>query len=333
MPSTYRRCNAGFLSRTFLRASVSLVERLNPARHAAAPSLYVAQRKLTESWSRYDAGTSITPPSFPPRDTVLGAQRSDTLPRSVPLKDFVSDRFLREMHHFLWLDADVVDNGVVDAGWNCRDHALMVALLLQSFGRTSMFVHGEAVFARGRSGKIPGMTVSQVPHTWVLLDGVGAIDVSIKSSFDSAGEHFRLGLDAVFANAWIPRGKGAVHFVKERASFARAMEELPRRENHATAVYMPQEVEHVHDGHVFYSAGWAGSPLTKRLDNEFGDPCAAYAALLLHLRALLLREAPSLAGIAAPLAWRSIAASRTDAIARAIACFHPSFRECKESQV
>jgi hypothetical protein len=253
------------------------------------------------------------------------------LPRSIPLKEFASDRFLREIHHFLWLEVDAVADGVVDAGWNCRDHALIVGLLLQSLGHTPLFVHGEALFSRGRSGKIPGMIVTQIPHTWILLDGVGAIDLSIKPTFDSSGEQFRLGLDCVFANAWMPRGKGAVHVVNEAAAFVRAMEELPRRENHTTAVYLAREAEHVHDGHVHYSAGWAGSPLTQRLDREYGDPCDLYAALFLHLRAFLFREAASLAGTPAPVAWRRLAASRAHAIPQAIACFDASFRECKES--
>jgi hypothetical protein len=109
------------------------------------------------------------------------------------------------------------------------------------------------------------------------------------------------------------------------------MEELPRRENHTTAVYLAREAEHVHDGHVHYSAGWAGSPLTQRLDREYGDPCDLYAALFLHLRAFLFREAASLAGTPAPVAWRRLAASRAHAIPQAIACFDASFRECKES--
>ena len=250
--------------------------------------------------------------------------------RGVPLKEFASARFLRELHHLLWLDADTLAAGTVDAGWNCRDHALMAALLLKSFGRSPLLVHGEALFVRGACGGSACVTVTQRPHTWILLDGVGAIDLSIKPDFVSCGERFRLGLDGVFANDWLPRGKGRAYFLDDPAAFARAMDELPQRRNHATAVYLAREAEHLHEGHVRHSAGWIRSPLTHWLDANHGDPVPLYAALLLHLRDFLLRDAPSFAGRPAHDAWRALARSTADTVERAIACIGADEPQARE---
>lgn len=244
--------------------------------------------------------------------------------RAIALKEFVSERFLREIHHFLWLDGDR-SRDVVDAGWSCRDHALLTALLMQSCGLQPMLAHGEAVFCR-QTGNLPPVSVSQRPHSWLLLEHVGAVDLSVKPDFVSAGERYRLGLNAVFAGEWLPRGKGKVYIVEDADVFARALDALPEQRNHATALYHIAEAEHVHGGHITYSAGWIRSPLTQLIADDYGDPCALYAALLLHLRAFLARETPSLAGLTFDAAWQSIAATSDDALRTAGARVDAGFR-------
>lgn len=244
--------------------------------------------------------------------------------RRVQLRAFSSERFLREIHHFLWIEPLLVGNSL-DAGWNCRDHALIAGLLIESFGYRSLLVHGEAFFARGPSGKSAGASFFQRPHNWILVQDAGAVDLSIKSDFDVAGDRFRLPLNGIFANEWIPRGRGRVFFVDDASVFARAAAELPQQRNHATAVYLTREAEYLHYGHITHSAGWIGSALTSLLDAEYGNPCDLYAALMLHLRAFTLGDAPGLSKLSFQASWQQLAATREGAIERAMRCVHPAY--------
>ena len=246
--------------------------------------------------------------------------------RRIQPRAFVAPRFLSEIHHFLWTDTRMVGNAI-DAGWNCRDHALLAGLLCESFGFRAMLVHGEALFARGATNKSASTHYSQRPHQWVLIEGIGAMDLSIKPEFDNAGDIFRVPVQSVFANHAYPRNRARVHFLQDAALFARAESELPQLRGHTNVVYLTREVEYLHEGHITYSAGWIRSALTGWLDAEYGNPCELYAALLLHLRAFLLGDASSLAYLPFSESWQRIARSRENAIARAKQLLQPASLE------
>lgn len=236
--------------------------------------------------------------------------------RRIQLRELVAPRFLREIHHFLWTDPQLIGN-TLDAGWNCRDHALITALLCESFGFKALLVHGEALFVRGATGSSKSVSYTQRPHQWVSVDGIGALDLSIKPEFNNAGDIFRVPVQGVFANDAYPRGRACIYFLQNAALFMRAVAELPQQRSHTTIVYLTHEAEHPHAGHITHSAGWIRSALTGWLDAEFGDPCVSYAALLLHLRAFLLGEASSLANLPFNASWRHIVQSRGNAVTQA----------------
>lgn len=234
----------------------------------------------------------------------------------IPLRTFNDERFLRELHHLLWTPPQLIGT-TMDAGWGCRDHALMVGILLESFGHKAMLIHGEALFVRGPTGRAASICYTQRPHNWLLVEGAGAVDLSIKPEFDSSGERIRFPLHSVFANQWIPRGKGRVFFIDDAASFALAETNLPQQRNHATAVYLTREAEHIHQGHITHSAGWIGSALTRMLDTRYGNPVALYAALLLHLHAFVAGHAAGLSALPFDESWDRLAAQQEGAVARA----------------
>lgn len=240
----------------------------------------------------------------------------------VPLRIFNGEKFLRELHHFLWTPAQVIGDAV-DAGWSCRDHALVVGILLESFGYKAMLAHGEALFVRGPSGKSPSVCFTQRPHHWLLVQEVGAMDLSVKPDFASGGEQIRFPLRTLFANQWHPRGKGRVIFINDAKAFARAEEALPQQRNHATAVYLTKEAEHIHEGHINYSAGWIGSALTGLLEAQYGNPVALYAALMLHLHAFVSGNAPSLADLSFGESWKRLYGRQEQAVAHARRLLQP----------
>lgn len=239
--------------------------------------------------------------------------------RRVQLRSLVSERFLRELHHFLWIEPSL-SGKVLDAGWNCRDHAWLTALMVQSLGHKPLLFHGEAFFVKGANGKSGSVSYTQQPHSWIAVEGVGAVDLSVKPEFSISGDDFRIPVTCIFANECLPRGRSTAYFFDDPGVFAQAVRELPNRRNQASAVYLKHEAEHLHDGHLARAAGWIGSPLTQRLDSRYGNPSDLYAALLLHIRSFLVGSVPSLAGLPFDEAWGQLAARRAGAIDRARAC-------------
>lgn len=238
--------------------------------------------------------------------------------RPVQLKDLFSDRFLREIHHLLWLEASVAD-AAVDGGWNCRDHAWATALISLTLGHTATLVGGEAFFSKGETPGSPANRFHVKPHNWIWVHGVGAIDLSVKPVSRIAGSDFRVPIRCIFAGEWIPRRKHyAACFLEDASRFAVAARELPTRHGHGAAIYLAREAEFPHGGHLSRAAGWIGSALTGWLDETFGDdPSDIYAALFLHLRAILEGGARSLADLPFEKAWEALAAKREGAIDRA----------------
>ena len=235
--------------------------------------------------------------------------------RQAQLKDLFSDRFLREIHHLLWLEASAA-GAAVDGGWNCRDHAWVTTLLSLTLGRTATLVAGEAFFSKGATAESPASSFHVNPHHWTWVDGVGAIDLSVKPVSRIEGTDFRVPIRCIYASEWIPRRKNSVYFLEDRAQFARAMEELPARRKQA-AVYLACESEYPHAGHLSHAAGWIGSALTNWLDARYRNPSDIYAALFLHLRAFLEERARSLADLPFENSWAALAADREGAIDRA----------------
>ncbi|HKU70298.1 MAG TPA: hypothetical protein VJQ51_05630 [Burkholderiales bacterium] len=236
--------------------------------------------------------------------------------REAQLKDLFTDRFLREIHHLLWLDASGA-GASIDGGWNCRDHAWITALLSLTLGHTVTLVAGEAFFSKGATAESPASSFHVNPHHWAWVDGVGAIDLSVKQVSRIESIDFRLPIRCIFASEWIPRRKNNAYFLENRAQFARAMEELPGRRNQSAAVYLACESEYPHTGHLSHAAGWIRSALTSRLHARFGNPSDMYAALFIHLRAFLDERARSLADLSFDDSWAALAADRYGAIDRA----------------
>lgn len=236
------------------------------------------------------------------------------MPRHIRLSELTSDRFLREIHHFLWTDSSLSGN-VVDAGWNCRDHAWVVALLIQSLGYKPAFFHGEAFFVNAETKKSGNVSFYQRPHSWVAVENVGAIDLSIKPNFSSADDHLRIPIKCIFANQCLPRGRKQVIFYNQGNThlFTRAIEYPEQLSSKVAATYLIKEAEHIHPGHLQQAAGWIGSPLTARLHATYGNPSDLYAALLVHMRSFLDHRAPSLTGLSWAEAWRRLADDREDA--------------------
>jgi len=243
----------------------------------------------------------------------------------VHLRNLHSVPFLREIHHFLWTEPSTVA-GTDDAGWSCRDHAWVTAFLAKSLGHKPLLFHGEAHFVKGPSGASGSVSLRQAPHSWVLIEGVGAVDLSTRADWIISGHPYRIPITCIFADAWIPRRKGSAFFLDDADEYERAVEDLHKRRNETTAIYRTDEAEHVHAGQVTRAAGWIRSPLTVRLDALYGNPSDLYCALVLHLRAVLEGRADSLTTLPPAQAWATLAQTRSGAIDRVCQFLDPADR-------
>ena len=99
---------------------------------------------------------------------------------------------IQEIHALLWIEP-LVNRGIYDPGWNCRDHALMVAGILAAHLVPVQIVHGQAMFVAGPSGDRPpigrGQDVNDTTtHTWVEVPSIGIVDIS--PNLESRGARF-----------------------------------------------------------------------------------------------------------------------------------------------
>lgn len=236
------------------------------------------------------------------------------IPRA-QLKDLASPRFLREIHHLLWIEP-TLHGTTVDAGWNCRDHAWLTAIIARLLGHRPALVHGEACFVNAQGGPRGACRFRQNPHTWIHVDGVGAVDLSVRPRFTVSGDEYRMTFKCLFAGDCLPRGRGRA-CVLENPDLYASVVESPSSIGPVVAVYLLREAEEIHPGLLSRVAGWIRSPLAERLGARYGNPSDLYCALLLHLCAFLGRAATSLAGLAFDEAWSRIAKTRHGAIERA----------------
>lgn len=200
----------------------------------------------------------------------------------------------------------------VDAGWNCRDHAWVLSLLLQSFGFKSAVAHGEAFFAAGPAAKRPAVSYTQAPHSWILVKDLGHIDLSIKPDFVSAGDVFSVPIEWMFLNKTSAGNKCDTWFFSDAAAYQRTIDQLPGRRNRISAAYYIRRYELLESNHLESAAGWLRSSLADRLGTRYGNPSGLYAALLDHLRGILHGTAPNLVALSFDDAWAAIAERQYD---------------------
>ena len=228
------------------------------------------------------------------------------------LKDLISDRFLREIHHLLWTEPGVPEDRF-DPGWSCRDHAWATGLLAHSLGYEAAFAHGEAFFTMGGGARSAGHCMTQADHTWLTVRDVGIIDLSVRPDGNFPGIDASFPVKCIFANDWIPRRRTKVHLVAGRNEFVRLTSDLARNSSQTAAVYFPAKVEPVGPEYLGTAAQWIGSILTRKLTATYGDPTAIYAALFVHLRGFLDGTSASLAALPVDDAWQSLWKARGNA--------------------
>jgi hypothetical protein len=219
----------------------------------------------------------------------------------------VSKAFLSEIHKLLWI-APLVNKGVPDGGWSCREHALLVSILLRLHALPSAIVFGKAMFVQGpKDNQVPLLrgidTRQQGMHAWLHIEGLGLLDISPNlERFDAwAGIPF----DCIVCDRWMPPDSGRIFQCASLSDYDRQIAEATHANGENRAIYWEAERKHLGASIIRDAARFADSPLSNRLKQEHGGDILVKAAL--HIIDRSSGRGRSLAGVSQSKAWRIIA--------------------------
>ena len=197
-------------------------------------------------------------------------------------KAFTKPSFLRELHRLFWTDP-FYNEGVLDHGWHCREHAWAIALLCRSAALTETIIfHGSAYFFSPWRDGTERTIIWQRTHAWVGVPDRGFIDLSVRRTATIEGHSVDMRMEGVYLDLLLPQLRHSIRLCRQRADQQAALD-AAQKDRRAGAVYVPGDT---YDGLlpdiVVNAASWINSPLTDKL-RQRGDPNTYYCAALMYL--------------------------------------------------
>ena len=230
------------------------------------------------------------------------------------LELLLKEEFQREIHHLLWIDPHT-NKGMRDDGWNCRDHALIVAGIARMFGHESIAVTGEAMFVQGPIGERRPVGRAVNPHSWVYVENVGAFDISARlKGFRDLPEWIDWKTLGLAGSKFRPVDQIVYLSMSDPVKYQNSCNAATHVSDQKFAFYLRKKEKRVNTVHFQSAFKWCNSPLTVRLSNLFKKRDDLYPKAILHLTALLKGEASSVAHLPQMIAWKEIAGKKSDAI-------------------
>ena len=182
--------------------------------------------------------------------------------------------FKKEINHLLYSNSYTGSDGEFDAGWNCRDHSLVMALMLKS------------------------------GDTWLLHSKFGVIDVS--PDLLSKGHRFRDPFNGIFNRVWLPQGIERVSVVlcNDPGQYEKLIEKARRSMSHSTAVYLHLDDQEVTEKLIKSPFKFLNSRFSTEIKQRFGSDF--YPAVAKHLHNYVLGKSNSLISVARLKAWGTV---------------------------
>lgn len=219
----------------------------------------------------------------------------------------LSPNIVREIRTLCWMEP-FVNRGIFDPGWNCRDHAFIVAGLLIAHGIPADFALGKCIFVQGPSGDQPPIGLGNEPaqsthHAWVFVSSLGIIDIS--PNLDSRQNMWRpIKFDGVFGSKWTPEGVGRVIIADSFQNYVSILNEATHHVGKVCGIYWCNETKVLTESLFRSPFKFINSPLTDRLRENFKE--SIYAKVIYHLLQRIKGESRSLETISKNKAWRII---------------------------
>lgn len=216
-----------------------------------------------------------------------------------------TEQFRRELHHLLWIEPSTKNE--LDMGWSCREHALFVGVLALLQGFPVVLVHGHAAFIQGSIGDIPPGGITQDPHTWLRIDGVGTCDLSVRLNTMPGQVAWKDWRESyLLASVFVPSKSTAFMGVSDPLKFEALFAEATHQKGERAAVYLNKTAEHLGIEHIENARRWCNSPLTDRLKKWYPTRSDIYAKAILHLNEILCSRGQSIIDLPQIAAWGAI---------------------------
>jgi hypothetical protein len=220
-----------------------------------------------------------------------------------------TDAFKKEINHLLHSNSHTNSEGELDPGWNCRDHALVMALLLKSGEIYPKVASGKVMFVQGPVAGNPAFHIGQEEfhksgHNWLVHAKFGLIDVS--PTLQSKEHSFRDSFNGVFNRVWLPQDKerNSVVMCQTPEEYVAKIERAERALGHATAIYLHLDEVEVTANLFKTPFKFLHSQFSAEIKSRFGP--RFYFAVAKHLRAFMMGENDSLLHVERLQAWGQV---------------------------
>jgi hypothetical protein len=217
--------------------------------------------------------------------------------------------FKKEINHLLYSTSYTSADGEFDAGWNGRDHSLVMALMLKSGDNYPKIANGKCMFVQGPFAGNAAIRVGQedyykAGHSWLIHSKFGLIDVS--PSLQSKEHRFRSAFNGVVNRVWLPPGKERVSVVvcQEPNDYVEEIEKASHGIHHSTAVYLHLADVEVTEKLIKNPFKFLNSRSSTEIKNRFGSDL--YPAVAKHLHDFVLGKSNSLISQQRVKAWGAV---------------------------
>ena len=217
--------------------------------------------------------------------------------------------FKKEINHLLYSTGYTGNDGEFDAGWNCRDHALVMALMLKSGDTYPKIAHGKCMFVQGPFSRNAAFGIGQdnkhkSGHNWVVDSRFGLIDVS--PNLEAKQHRFRASFNGIFNRVWLPPGKEKVKVIlcNDPDEYDREINSASRANGHSTAVYLHVSDLEVTEKLITSPFKFLNSRFSTEIKRRFGSDF--YPAVAHHLQGYIRGERDSLVSQGKLQAWGSV---------------------------
>lgn len=175
-------------------------------------------------------------------------------------------------------------------------------------GFQAAVIHGRAEFCAGPTGNSVPTVISQDPHWWVRVDGIGSCDLSVRLDNFPAGVRWDGWEDSfLLGGKFTPADSTTFTSVSDPLKHSQlctlATHETAKRSAH----YLQRSGEYLGLQQVENARKWCNSPLTDRLKNLYPMRADIYAKAILHLDEILNGVGRSVTALPQMVAWGAIA--------------------------
>lgn len=220
-----------------------------------------------------------------------------------------SAAFKKEINHLLYSNSFTGSDGEIDPGWNCRDHALVMALVLKAGDQHPKIATGKCMFVQGPVAGNAAFRIGQEDyyksgHNWLVHAKFGLIDVS--PTLQSKEHSFRAPFNGIFNRVWLPQGKDRVSVVvcDNPDDYEKEIRKASKAMAHSTAIYLHLDEQEVTGKLIESPFKFLHSRFSTEIKSRFGADF--YPAVAKHLHDFVLGKSESLISLGSVKAWGAV---------------------------